>query len=451
MSLLGAVTLIKGQLPSPIRSLVERIEASQLGKRLAHGAFWSLVGTLVYRGLNMAAMILLARILGKVEFGEVGVIQSTMGMVQTLAGFGLGWAATKYVAEFRKSDPARAGRIISFSNLVATGTGGVMALLFYGFAPWLAQHSLAAPHLARPLQVSSLVLFVGTLAGTQNGILAGFEAFRSIARISLISGIVSVPLIVGGAMLLGVEGAVWGMIAANAVNWILNYQNLRRAVAEAGIQLSRKGCWKERRLLWNCSLPTILGGTAYNIATWIGSVMLVNRPGGYGEMGSYNAANQWFAALLFLPGVLGQAAIPVLSEQIGKNDFDRARKILTYSLKMNAAIILPVLILGSLCSPWIMSLYGKGFDTAWATLVLTLIAASLAAMQAPPGQILFASGNMWLCSIMNFGWSLAFVLLAYLFVSTGSLGLALSRSLAYVIYSGLSLMFCMRFLKAKLL
>lgn len=441
--------MIKGQLPLPMKSMVDKLENSPLGRRLAHGAFWSFVGTVVSRGLNMAAMIILARILGKVEFGEVGVIQSTMGMVQTLAGFGLGWAATKYVAEFRKSDPDKAGRIISFSNLVAAGTGGIMALLFYGFAPWLAQHSLAAPHLTRPLQVSSLFLFVGTLAGTQNGILVGFEAFRSIARINLISGIVSVPLIVGGAILQGVEGAVWGIIGASAVNWLMNYQNLRAVVGEAGIKLSRKGCWRECGLLWNCSLPTILGGTAYNIATWIGSVMLVNRPGGYGEMGCYNAANQWFAALLFLPGVLGQAAIPVLSEQIGKKDFERSRRILTYSLKMNAAIIFPVLILGSLCSPWIMSLYGKDFDTAWATLVLTLIAASLAAIQAPPGQILFASGKMWLCSIMNIGWSLSFVFFAFFFVSTGSLGLALSRCISYVIYSGLSLLFCMRFLKTK--
>src|ERR1039457_2749857 len=242
------ISAIKNMMPLFLRTKLAGVESSPLGKRLARGAFWSLLGAVASRGLNMAAIEVLARLLGKSEFGEIGVIQSTMGMVQTLAGFGLGWAATKYVAEFRTTDPERAGRIISLSNLAAIGTGGVMALLFFLAAPWLSTNSLAAPHLSKSLQISSLFLLFGTLVGTQNGILAGFEAFRLLARIGVISGIVSVPLIVGGAWIAGVEGAVWGLIAANVVNWLLNYRCLRAEAFKAGVHLARKGCWQERAL-----------------------------------------------------------------------------------------------------------------------------------------------------------------------------------------------------------
>src|SRR4029453_12131551 len=106
------------------------------------GAFWSLSGTLISRGLALLASILVARVLGKVGFGELGIIQSSVGMFGTFAGFGLGLTATKHVAEFRTKDPARAGRIISLSSLVSWMTGGVMAGLLFVLAPWLAARTL---------------------------------------------------------------------------------------------------------------------------------------------------------------------------------------------------------------------------------------------------------------------------------------------------------------------
>jgi O-antigen/teichoic acid export membrane protein len=158
-------------------------------------------------------------------------------------------------------------------------------------------------------------------------------------------------------------------------------------------------------------------------------------------MGYYNAASQWFSALLFLPGVIGQAAIPVLSEQIGKKDHERAKKILVSSIKLNMAIIFPIAILGSLCSPWIMLLYGKDFGAAWPTLVVTLIAAAITAVQSPAAQVMTSSGNMWKAAIMNVSWALSFVVLSKLLLPWGSFGLSAARSLAYLIYALWSIKF----------
>jgi len=431
----GIGNVIEWLLTQDIRSSIDRIERSDIGRRLTRGSFWSLVGLLVSRGCNLAAMILLARMLGKIEFGEIGMVQTSLGMVQTLAGFGLGWAATKYVAEFRSSDKNKAGRIIAFCNFWAGVTGGFMALVFLVLAPWLAVHALAAPNLIRPLQIGSLLLLATTLAGTQTAILVGFEAFKSIARINFVSGSLSLPLIVGGGWIFGVEGAVWGMILGNALNWFLNHKNLRTVAIRSGILISRNGCWHEKRILWHFALPVVLGGTLSTVAEWVCSVMLVNHPGGYGQMGYYNAANQWFTALLFLPGVLGQAAIPVLSEHLGEKDFMRARKIFLYSVKVNLGLIVPLVLLGSLLSPWIMGFYGKDFGGAWATLVLALLTAGIVALQAPAGQIMTASGRMWTATIINLSYAIVFITATVVLVRWGSVGLAGARGVAYCIYA----------------
>jgi O-antigen/teichoic acid export membrane protein len=428
-------------MPSPARKLLDRLEASPLGRRLAVGAFWTLVGTVLSRGLNMAAMIIVARILREERFGQLGIIQSSVLMFQTLAGFGLGWAATKYVAEFHRRDPARAGRIIALCSFSSIFTGLTVALLFFAAAPWLATHALNAPHLLHPLRISSLILFAATLAGTQSGILSGFEAFKSIARIGAIGGIVGVPFIVLGALYLGLDGAVWGIFAVQIFNFILYHRCMASLARSAGIPISWSRSWEERRILRDFSLPAILGGSIYQFGSWFCSAMLVNRPGGYVEMGYFNAANQWFSALLFLPGVLGQAAIPVISERLSEKDADRAGKILSYSCKLDAAIILPVVILGSLFSQTIMSLYGKGFSAGWSTLVFTLLAAGISAFQAPAAQVISAAGKMWMTFLMNLSWALAYVALSAVLVQYGSLGLAIGRAVSYCFYGGWSFWF----------
>lgn len=140
------VTRILPYLPTPMRKAFDRIKASPLGYRLARGTFWSMAGAVISRGLILCATIVVVRILGKTVFGELGMIRSTVGMFGVFAGFGLGLTATKHVAEFRQSDPERAGRIIGLSGFSALGTGGVMALALFFFAPWLAEHTINAPH-----------------------------------------------------------------------------------------------------------------------------------------------------------------------------------------------------------------------------------------------------------------------------------------------------------------
>ena len=95
--------------PSSLDGLWTRLESSPVGERLLRGTFWSMAGTLISRALGLAAAILAARIIGKIVYGELGVIQSTVGMLGTLAGFGMGTTTSKFVAELRIKYSAKAG------------------------------------------------------------------------------------------------------------------------------------------------------------------------------------------------------------------------------------------------------------------------------------------------------------------------------------------------------
>ena len=101
--------------------------ASPIGGRLARGAFWSLIGTTLSKGCSTISWIVVGRMLGKEYFGELNMVQNTVGMFGAAAGLGMGMAAAKYVAEYRKTDPDRAGRFIGLASAATWITSGLLA------------------------------------------------------------------------------------------------------------------------------------------------------------------------------------------------------------------------------------------------------------------------------------------------------------------------------------
>jgi len=414
---------------------LDRYGDSSLYSRLAKGAFWSLAGTVISRGLALLSSIVIARVLGKFEFGELGVIQSTIGMFSVFAGLGMGLTATKYIAEFRKTDAARAGRIIGLSSLVSWGSGGIMSLCLAISSPWLATHTLGAPGLSKPLMMSSLLLLLGSINGAQSGVFAGFEAFKRLAQINSVSGLATFIFMIVGVSLGGVDGAVIGLVLSQAFNCFLNFLGLRKEARDSRVPLGYKDCQREWNVLWKFSLPAVLSGLMIGPVNWICNAILVNQPDGYAQMGIFNAANQWFWVLLFLPSILGQAALPLLSEKHALNDVGETRRILYFSVKLNGLVTLPLVLFGSFASYHIMSFYGRDFADAWPTLVLVLVTAGIIAILTPVGQVLAASGRMWLQGAMNLGWAFCFVLCTWLLIEWGSLGIATARLIAYSVSS----------------
>ena len=112
----------------------EFLPTGSLRARFTAGVFWSLGGAVISRGFTLGASIVCARFLGKARFGELGMIQSTVGTFGILAGLGLGLTATKYVAEFREQDGSKVGRILALSALAALVSGTFMAVLLIATA-----------------------------------------------------------------------------------------------------------------------------------------------------------------------------------------------------------------------------------------------------------------------------------------------------------------------------
>lgn len=426
---------------SPFSARIKRykvkLSESPIVYRLARGAFWSLIGGVASRAFTLISSIIVARILGREGYGEVGMVQSTIGMFGVFAGFGLGSTATKYIAEFRFKDPEKAGRISNLTMVASLIGGGLMMAACLIMSSWLAGKTLNRPDLTPVLGAGALLLFISTLGGVQLAALSGFEAFRSIARINIWQGVAAPIVAVPCVWFYGVQGAIASFTIIAALGLLLCTIALKHEFEINNIPGKYdRSDWSEWPVLWKYAFPAMLSGLLVAPVAWITNIILVNQPDGYGELGLFNAANQWRMAIIFLPGLLTSAMLPVLSETHGREEKTDFRKTVTLNLRVTWAIAFPLTVLVVTLGKPLAALFGKQFLNAASIITILMVAVFLNIVNSAVGTALASSGRMWTGMVMNLGWAMILIISSlFLIPHFGGCGLAMAYLLAYFIHT----------------
>jgi len=420
--------------PAPLQRIKSRLSESPIAYRLARGAFWSMLGGIASRLLTMIASILMARILGKGGYGEVGIVQSTLGMFGIMAGFGLGATATKYVAENRVANPDRARNILGLVLAISLFSSGVIAIGCAFSADWLASKTLNRPDLSALLEVGSLLLFFSALGGVLSSILSGFESFRKLAWINVIQGVSATILIVPLVWKFGVMGAVYAFTLQAIIGTLLlgwgAWEECRRfdILPSFGRQ-----SWDEWPVIWHFAIPTLSSGLLLAPVTWVTNVILVNRPDGYGELGLFNAANQWRQVILFVPNLLMSSILPILAETHGRSEKDDFQRTVSLNIRATWVLALPPAVLLITLGQPLTAIFGRQFHGAASVLAILMTATFLNVVNSVLGIALAGAGKMWMGMWMNLAWAAVLVICAsFLVPSHAAMGLAWAYLLAYL-------------------
>lgn len=413
----------------------DRLVTTTLRTRIFSAVGWSVVATVLSRGLLLLSMIVVARILGTTAFGELGVIQSSIAMFETFAALGMSVTAARFVAAKRSSDRDQVGRVIGFTCTSSLVMGSVIAFMLSVLAPWIATSLLAAPHVVEELRIAALILMLTSLTSAQAGALSGFEAFRSMAFLNAIVGLITVPLVVGGAYYSGVLGALWGFVGVAVVNAVLNSIVLARCMRMENIRIDLRITKTEWQMFVQFGLPAMGAGVLFAPINWIGVALLVNQADGYAQMGLITAANQWFSVLLFLPGTLTVALLPLFSEHATNGESHTFKRLVKAGVLMSLLAVAPLAIVIALASPWIMAFYGPEYAEGWPVLAIIVVAATAAASQNMLGNTLAALNRMWVHFGCNFVWAVFFLatVAVLLPMGYGALALATAGAVAYCV------------------
>lgn len=377
---------------------------------------WLFSGEVVVRGVNILYGVLLARIIGKYEYGILAVVFGVITMFTQIASFGLTVTTTRHVALLRQKDPEKAGRCLSFCLMLSF----ILALLISSVCACssniLAVTLYNRNELAIPILLGSAFLLFNVMSNPLIGALAGFERFGKVTQANFIQ----VISLAGLGLLLASIYRVNGAILALALSWalccIFSFYQLFRACSENKVSMTLKGIWKERRIIWVYGIPNLLTSAFTGPAITLSQAVVTNISGGISGMGSYQAAMSWRRAILFAPKAVRRVTLPFLAKMKGKKDRTQFIKLFFINLSINAGVAVLVALPVMLLSPLIMSLYGKDFANDWDLVIILALSGVFQVLNDVTTQIGAALEKMW----WNFGvhvvWSLLLVILTKSFV-----------------------------------
>lgn len=369
--------------------------------RFGRGVFWNLVGTLFAQGSVFLTAIILARLLGKEIFGELGMIQSTLLTLTSIAQVSTGLTATKYVAEFRDVDKARAGRVLGLCSVLTLATGVVATALLVISAPWMAEHVLAAPHLAVSLTISAAFVLFSVMNGYQIGALAGLESYKSISIYGALLGAAHLAVCGLGAVFFGLHGALGGMAVSALLRWGVFGVVLRREINKQSITIQRREGLKEREILSRFALPAALSGLTAMPAIWLGNALLVQQSNGYVEMGIYSAVNNIRMLVLMMPALLNSVGVGVLNNKFGNRDGEGYLGLYYANISVTAVMAVVGAVMMVTLSAFIPGWYGMEFSDTSERLILILALAIIPeALSVSLYQLIQSSERMWTSFIL---------------------------------------------------
>lgn len=417
-----------------LRRYIRGGQLSGLSSRLAHSASWALVGAVVGRGISMLSYIWVARLLTQAVYGEFGILRSTINMFTVFAGMGLGATASKYIAQYRNTDATKAGDIYTLSNILIFFIAAVFSALLFFFSSYIANYSLHAPDLSDEIKIGAIVLFFITVNSVQNGALAGFEDFKSIAVNTFVSCCIQATLLIAGCYWKGIYGMLIGWGVGCFSCYLLNRRSIRIQLIKYKISTAVHHIRKtDLMVLWRFSLPALLASIMVGPVLWWTKTFLVSHSN-YEEMAIFDVAEQWYTMVLFVPSTLAQIILPMLTNVLEEGSPRQYLKLIKFNLSINILISLILSVLMVLIGPYVMGIYGKGFvDTHTLTLMMAATVASSACNVV--GQVIASRDKMWHGFGFNFVWAVWIILFTFLFVGyydMGAKGLALAIFLGYL-------------------
>jgi O-antigen/teichoic acid export membrane protein len=404
--------------------------------RAVYGIGWNIFGSVVAQGGTLLSSVMLARFIGRQPFGQFAMIQSTVTALTGLAALGLGITATKYVSQYRTTNPEKAGRILGLSSIIAflAALGFSAGLVL--FAPSLATDA----SLVTDLRLGAFYVFFITLNGYQIGALVGLEAFRRMASISMATGPASVLLTLFLASRFGIRGAVLAQGGCAFILWLLCQIALTIEGRATRIAVRYRGVWEERSALIRFSVPATLSGIIGSSAIWWCNTMLVTTSG-YAELGLFTAANNLRLMVVFFPALIARVASPMLNNLIVSGDHIEYKRTFRRAIAVNGGIALLLAVVLWRANRQILHLFGKDFVGSSALVILLLGAVVVEVVACNLYQALFTSEAIWWQVAIVIIWGIVLIGASTVTIPRhGAAGLAFSYLLAWccsgVLYGG---------------
>jgi O-antigen/teichoic acid export membrane protein len=334
-----------------------------------------------------------AVILGPAGVGLIGLLTNLAGTASAVAGFGLGNVGTRQIAEAAGHNDvlamAAARRALFWGTLPLALIG---ATVFWALRGVLASQVLGDASLAGEVGWLALVVALTVAAVSQTALLNGMRRIGDLARVSVLSAILSAVLGLGALTLWGRGGLLAFVIAAPLANFLLGNVYVARLPKVEAQRTPFPVLVDQWRILAKL-------GAAFMVAGLVGSLgqlavrTLVQRQLGAETLGYFQAASAISMTYIgFVLAAMGTDYYPRLTAAI--QDYASVNRMVNEQTEVALLLTGPVFLAMLGFAPWVIELlYARSFYPAADVLRWMVLGDVLKVASWPLGFIILAAGD----------------------------------------------------------
>ena len=405
-----------------------------LARRSAGAAFLIRVAS---AGIIYLSQVLLARWMGRFEFGIYVYVWAWVGFLGMLSPIGVAYSAQRFIPEYRTRadhDGLRGFLRGSRRLCLALGVGAGAAL---AGTVWLLSDRIPA-YYVMPFMVASLALAIFAVSCIQDSIARAFDRIE----LALVPGFVVHPLLIMAAMAgLHFSGVLVtgcdALIAAAAAFWLV--------VLTQGLLLDRSlarevapGPRRYELMSWiRTSLPIFSVDGFFILLTYV-DVLVLQAFVGPAEVAVYHAAAKTLVLISFVYYAVAAASAHRFSEYHVAGETEKLARFVTDTIRWtfwpSLALAIGLMVVGK---P-LLALFGPGFDEGYPLILVLMIGLLARASVGPSERLLNMVGQQRACALI---YACAFatnlLLCLVLIPRLGLIGAAASTATATVVESAL--------------
>ncbi|MDD5651863.1 MAG: flippase [Candidatus Moranbacteria bacterium] len=330
---------------------------------LARSIFWLTISEIIF---NISGYIIhsgVGRILGPADYGRYGLVITLTTMIIVLIGNGIPTAMSKFLSEVFEKSPSAIRAIKKQALIIQSFLIGSITILFFLLAPILSA-SLGDPSLTKLFRISSLIIPSFAAASFYFYYLTGIHRFDLQAMLKTVRSVARVFFILMLARIFGIEGSVYGYIAAPFFVFLIALNIDRFFIAEKIEKAPDKKKpaefhWKK---LINYAWPFTLFLLFYEIMISIDLYLVKSITGNDYLTGIYNGALTVGRIPYYLFYALTIVLLPTISKTTSQNNSKETRKTVQKATRL-MLILLPIgaILMSIFASPILSIFYGNEY------------------------------------------------------------------------------------------
>nr|WP_303648850.1 flippase [Haloarchaeobius litoreus] len=331
---------------------------------IRRGASASLAASVLDKVANVALVVLLARVLlTPAEYGLLNVAIAALSVVSILATLGLPKSTARYVNEYLDGESGQVPHVLRTGAKAVGLTTLVVAIALAVFHRHLAD-LLGQPSVAPFLLVGTLYVVVRAGFKFINAVFQGLNRVDLSALTAGVNGVARVTFAVGLVVLgLGTYGAFLGYVAGYSLAVVVGAVLLIGRVYIPTDSASEMEPGLSRRLVEYAVPLTATRGA--NVLDKKVDVVLVGSLASLAAAGYYTVAKQLSDIVSMPAASFGFALSPVLGEQSGTGDRERAARLYEQSLTYVLLCYVPACVgLVLVARPTVVYVFGSAYAPA---------------------------------------------------------------------------------------